>query len=258
MRVISLINEKGGIGKTTLAITLATGLATRGHRVVLVDADNQAHSTISLRIRPAPALYNLLINGASWEESLVFNPGENYGNPSEGQLFLLPSDESTRNIPTQMKSPLVIRDRFFELDDLVDVIVVDTSPSITALHTGLYFASHYIIYPTQCEYLSIAGLQRSLEHRAKAEVVGKERNIPTASVLAIVPNMFEGRESVQYQNLGWLKGKYGDDLVWPPIRKGTVWKQASQMRQPVFALDRSSKAAMEADRFVEAVERHLS
>src|SRR5262245_45926396 len=130
MRVISLINEKGGIGKTTLAITLATGLAARGHRVVLVDADNQAHSTISLRIRPAPALYNLLINSSSWEESLVFNPNENYGNLSEGQLFLLPSDESTRNIPAQMKSPLIIRDRFFELDDLVDVVIVDTSPSI--------------------------------------------------------------------------------------------------------------------------------
>lgn len=258
MRVISLVNEKGGIGKTTLAITLAAGLAARGHRIVLVDADNQAHSTISLRIRPAPALYNLLINGTSWEESLVFIPGENYENHGEGQLFVLPSDESTRNIPNQMKSPLVIRDRFFELDDLVDAIIVDTSPSITALHTGLYFASHYIIYPTQCEYLSIAGLQRSLEHRAKAEQVGKERNIPTASVLAIVPNMFEGRESVQYQNLGWLKGKYGDELVWPPIRKGTVWKQASQMRQPVFTLDRNSKAAMEASRFIEAVERYLA
>lgn len=258
MRIISLINEKGGIGKTTLAITLAAGLASRGHKVVLVDADNQAHSTISLRVRPAPAFYNLLINGTSWEESLVFIPNDNYGNPADGQLFLLPSDESTRNIPQQMKSPLIIRDRFFELDDLVDAIIVDTSPSITALHTGLYFASHHIIYPTQCEYLSIAGLQRSLEHRAQAERIGNERNLATASVLAIVPNMFDGRESVQYQNLGWLKGKYGDELVWPPIRKGTVWKQASQMRQPVFALDRHSKAAVEADRFVEAVERHLS
>ncbi len=259
MRVLSIINEKGGTGKTTLTTNLAAGLALRGHRVVLVDADNQAHATISLRIRPGPALYNLLINGATWEESLVFVPGDYYGNlDGQGQLFLLPSDESTRNVPAQMKSPLAIRDRFFELDDLVDAIIVDTSPSITALHTGLYFASHYIIYPTQCEYLSIAGLQRSLDHRAQAERIGKERDLPTASVLAIVPNMFEGRESVQYQNLGWLKGKYGDELVWPPIRKGTVWKQASQMRQPVFSIDSHSKAALEATQFIQAVERVLA
>jgi chromosome partitioning protein len=258
MRIVTFAAEKGGVGKTTLSTNLACGLALRGHRVVLVDADNQAHATISLRMRPAPGLYNLLINNASFEDTLAFVPNESYGNTGEGQLFLLPSDESTRKVPTEMKNPLIIRDRLFELDDLVDVIIVDTSPSITALHTGLYFASHYILYPTQCEYLSIAGLQRSLEHRAQAERIGKERNLTTASVLGIVPNMFEGRESVQYQNLGWLKGKYGDDLVWPPIRKGTVWKQASQMRQPVFAVDRSSKAALEADRFIEAVEKVLA
>ena len=70
MKTITLLNEKGGVGKTTLAIHIAAGLAIRGKRVVLVDADAQANSTSQLQIAEAPGIHDLLVREAEWNDVL--------------------------------------------------------------------------------------------------------------------------------------------------------------------------------------------
>ena len=72
MKTITILNEKGGVGKTTLAITVAAGLAARGHRVLLLDSDAQGHATISLRLRKYPGLYDLMVR---WDDLLEQHDG---------------------------------------------------------------------------------------------------------------------------------------------------------------------------------------
>ena len=82
MRVITLLNEKGGVGKTTLAIHIAAGLSLRGYTVVLVDADPQGNATTALGLAKEPAVHDLIVRNASWRDSLrtvhpdVYSPPE--------------------------------------------------------------------------------------------------------------------------------------------------------------------------------------
>jgi chromosome partitioning protein len=79
MHVITLLNEKGGVGKTTLATHIGAGLAVRGLRVIIIDADPQGHATVSLGMQRKPGLYDLLVRDASFTSVLQQVPHETYG-----------------------------------------------------------------------------------------------------------------------------------------------------------------------------------
>lgn len=102
MKVITLLNEKGGVGKTTLATHLAMGMAARGAKVLLVDGDPQGHATIRCGVKKSPGLYELLVRDAQWREVVVNVAPEKFGIPGEvlpaGRLWVLPSNVETRNI----------------------------------------------------------------------------------------------------------------------------------------------------------------
>lgn len=260
MKTLLMINEKGGVGKTTLAVNLATSLAAQGKRVMLVDGDAQGHSTIQLQQERSDGLARLLLQNAAFQSVVVRVPPSQYGGSEEGYLLLMPSDAATASIPEAIKArritSLLLAERLRELDSYLDYIVIDSSPTISELHAAFYLAADSVIYPTQCEFLSIEGLTRSIDHLRRAQQIAKERGMKCADVGAIVPNMFNGRELVQYQNLGWLQGTFGLRTVLTPIRLRTAWKQASQLRTPIQAFDGKSDASSEARTFVrEIVER---
>ncbi|NWF71270.1 MAG: AAA family ATPase [Chloroflexi bacterium] len=100
MITFSLINEKGGIGKTTLATHIAAGLAIRGYRVLLIDADPQGHATFSFGLEKRGGLFDLLVRDAAFKDVLLAPPLTAFApDPIRGRLFLLPSNVETRAIP---------------------------------------------------------------------------------------------------------------------------------------------------------------
>ena len=101
MKVITLLQEKGGVGKTTLAVHVAAGLAVRGARVLLVDADAQGTATSSLGLAPEPGLYNLMVRNMAFQDVVKLVQPEIYEPPndhSRGNLFMLPGNLETRLI----------------------------------------------------------------------------------------------------------------------------------------------------------------
>jgi chromosome partitioning protein len=260
MKALTLINEKGGVGKTTIAVHLAAGLAIRGYRVVLADADPQGHATVSLGLKKTPGLYDLLVRGAPFREVLRPVSHECYGVPGypvKGQLYVVPSNVETRSIPIQISDAFTVADRFHELDSLVDVVVFDTSPTPSLLHGSIYLATDAIVYPTKCEFLSFDGLVESFAHREMIQATRANWGLGKLEIMGIVPTMFRASTLVHQENLNKLRTKYGD-LVWPEISMRTSWAEASTVGQLVYRYAPDSGAARDAWNIVSRVEMELA
>ncbi|MBZ0300675.1 MAG: ParA family protein [Anaerolineae bacterium] len=256
MKVITLLNEKGGVGKTTLATHIAAGLAVKGHRVILVDSDPQGHATVVLGLPKEPGIYNLLVREAPFKETMRIIPPEQYGIPGEqvtGQLCIVPSNIETRNIANSISDAFAVSDRLSELESFFDFVIFDTSPTPSLLHGSIYLATDYIIYPTKCEYLSFDGLVESIKHREAAQAHRDKWNLGPIEVMGIVPTMYRNQTIEHSENLKELRAQFGS-LVWPPIHQRTIWAEAVTMRQPVFAIAPQTKAAVEALALVDRVQ----
>ena len=128
MHFITLLNEKGGVGKTTLSTHIAAGLAVLGYRVILADADPQGHASVSLGVKRGPGLYDLLVREASFRDVLVPVPPETYAPPNrkvDGQLYVISSNEETRAIPLMTSDGLIVLKRLNELGNAIDVVIFE-------------------------------------------------------------------------------------------------------------------------------------
>jgi chromosome partitioning protein len=264
MKVITFTNEKGGVGKTTMSVLLACRLAAEGFRILLVDGDSQGHASVALNQKRYDGLWALIAEGANPVDVCIHIPTYFYGGQEgEPNLWLLPSSTKTRDIGDFIKNTkncneLVLKQRLQLVADRFHYVIIDTSPSISSLHTAYYLASDYIIAPTECEKLPIQGLLRSVTHLQKSRQVFSEAGYDVAELIGIVPTKFYGREVVQHQNLGFLRGKLGDDLVMTPIRRLSDWSKASQVGEPIYVFAPNTSAARDGIRFVEEVKKRLN
>jgi chromosome partitioning protein len=254
MRVITLLNEKGGVGKTTSAVHIAAGLAIRGHRVLLVDGDPQGHATLALGVAPAPALHDLIVRQAEFRDALRVVPPENYApeGKSKGQFFIIPGDIETRVIPMLVNDVWRLRKRFSQLQNSIDFIVIDTAPTPSLFHSMIYMVTDFIIYPTKCERLSFDGLVKSLNHTEEANDARKP-HVPPIVQLGILPTMYRGKTVEHSENLKLLKETYPGKVL-TPMRDGIIWAEASSLNRTVFAVAPDSKAAENAWAMVTKVE----
>jgi chromosome partitioning protein len=260
MHVITLLNEKGGVGKTTLATHIGAGLAVCGLRVVIIDADPQGHATVSLGLQRKPGLYDLLVRQATFNSVLIQVPEENYrisNKKIKGGLYVIPSNEETRAIPMMTSDALIVLKRLQELEKIVDIVIVDTSPTPSLLHASIYMATNSILYPTECEYLSIDGLVQSLQHKDQLQPTRQHWGLNHIDIMGIVPMKYRESTVLHNRNLESMRKQFGEK-VWEPLALRTVWGEASLMRRPVFNFAPDSKAAAEMWDVVKRVEEAVS
>lgn len=258
MNIITCSNEKGGVGKTTLAITLAAGLAIRGQRVVIIDADPQGHTTLILHGHKEPGLYNLLVNGLGWgevERETHFDHWADRAQPS-GKLYVLPGDYQTINIAQQVSNVFEVGERLRELERIADAVVIDTSPTPSALNGMVQLITDCILFPTSCESLALDGLGESLYHRDQATVQRARYGYPVVRTLGIVPTLYRATTLEHRENLDDLRNQLGE-MVWPPMPLRTVWPEAARARLSIFAYQPDGEAASEGWELVDRVEEAL-
>lgn len=264
MKVVTLLNEKGGVGKTSLAIQIASGLAIRGKRVLVVDTDPQGHATVGLGHKKAPNLYQLLIypEDNSFDDMLRLVPPSIYapGEMSKGELYLLPTDLSARVIPQMTSDSQIIRNTFSQLEGHMDVIIFDTSPTPSLLHGSIYMATDSVIYPTECSFFSFDGLKASIGRRKEINSARSAEGLNEMKVAGIIPTKLrthnDGFVKAHETALNQLKEMFGD-AVWPGTTLMTVWEQAQQMRKTLFAFDPEGPATKQAWDIVSRVEDML-
>jgi chromosome partitioning protein len=254
MRIITLLNEKGGVGKTTLAVTLASGLAIRGARVVLVDADAQANATLALGQVDAPGLYDLLVREHSFDETLVRIPDANFADQeARGELLLIRSNVETKNIANSLPDAIIVQERLADLDGWADYVVIDTSPSPDLFHSAILIATDAVVFPCICEMGALVGLTKSHSRLKTASNFRASVGKPPIEALGIVPTFYRSSTVLHGINLGKLRDEWGD-LVWREVPQRVTWGEASQMQQSIFAYAPSSDAARDGWEIVDHVE----
>lgn len=248
MKTITVLNEKGGVGKTTVAITCAAGLAARGHRVLLIDADAQGHATRGLGLAKYPGLYDLVVRNADYGDVLKSVPPEVFG--GTGKLVVLGSNVETRNIASLISDAFAIADKLEPLAKVFDVCIVDTSPTPSLLHGAIYLATDAVLYPTLLEYWAFDGLAEAIVHQ---RVLQERRQVAVAGV---VPMRMRKSTLEHCENLAALQKQFGD-LVWEPVPERIIWAEAATAQKPVFVHAPDTEAASHAWELVDRLEEAI-
>jgi len=258
MQIITMMNEKGGVGKTTAAAHLAAGLANKDKNVLLIDADPQAHATLTTGMKAAPGLYDVLVRDAGWNDAIVRVPDEHYlTDKGEGNLYLVPANVEIRSIPLLINNAFKLDTRLQQLSNVVDVVIFDTPPTPSLLHASILFATDWILFPTMCEYLSFDGLVKSLAHKTETDKQREEMGADPIQTMDILPTMYRGGTLEHKDNLLTIREKYGDK-VWEPMTEAIVWGEATRAKRPVFLYAPGTTAAKQALAMVDRANDLLS
>lgn len=262
MYTITLLNEKGGVGKTSLANALASGLAVRGHRVLVADTDAQGHATLSFGVPKEAGLYNFLVRRDETAKCLKKVPKDVWlpeDKESQGEIFIIPSNFETRNIASSMGDGFYLANRIRSMADVFDFVIFDTSPTPSLLHTSIYMATDGIIYPTELEALSVDGLMESEARLSNANDYFVKRGIRSPiEPLGIVPNKTTMRLIEHGEYWKALVNEFGQDIMFKPISDRVKWKEAQTARKSIFAYAPDSDEAYIAERFVSEVMERMS
>jgi len=235
--IITVSNRKGGVAKTTTAVTLAHGLAIKGKRVLLVDIDPQGHVAPSLGLEREPGMFDLLMGNRTLayvvrraRENLWIVPGNQRTATAENALVY---EQRTVNA---LQTPLSNG-----LTGNLDYLIFDTPPGrVGTLQEFALFLSDLVLIPTSVDFLSERGIVDVVQEMAKLKAEKDWRG----SLLGILPTFYDKVTNESKTRLAGLQENFGE-LTLPPIHRATVLRECSGEGKTVFELARASRAAEE-------------
>jgi chromosome partitioning protein len=242
-KIISVANQKGGVGKTTTTVNTASAIAARGKRVLIVDIDPQGNSTLGLGLdkeEESDNVYNLLIDGVSAKSIIKNTAVENlYIMPSNIQLtgaeVELVSEEGREN---RLKNGLA------DIKDEYDYIFIDSPPSLGLLTLNSLVASDSVMIPMQCEFYALDGLSQLL---STISLVKDSLN-PELTIEGVVITMFDSRTSLSLQVVEEIKNKFKHKVYDTVIPRNVRLSEAPSFGQPIDVYDAGSKGSIAYDR----------
>lgn len=206
-KMIALVNQKGGVAKTTSAVNIAHGLALEGAHVLLADLDEQANVAASLGMDPSTALQQVLEKHVSLADAIV--PAR------EGLDVLLGEKESTKAAKRFVDSAQ-FRERYLRnifIHCRHDVVIFDCAPSGDILQIGAIFASDYMLVPTKLDFLSLKGVQDVCKEMIGIQQADEKTRVTLGG---IIPTIFDRITKETSYQLNELTNAYPDH-VWPVI-----------------------------------------
>ena len=263
-QIIAVTNRKGGVGKSTMATTLSAGLATRGARVGLVDTDSQGHAGLMLGMKDENGLFNAMIEKQPLEQVVRVVSTESYSTPdlpSVGALYLLPSSDRTFQIPHMLKQEeaFLFLETMEQMIDLykLDVVVIDTNPTLSMLDGSIFLAADAYLYVTECEMLAFDGVQSAITQMQRFGVQREKYLGRKSHILGIVPNKMRPKTRLHRHNIRMLAEAF-PGLVWSPITLGTIWSEATNAHELIYTYAPSGQEAEDAWKMVARTEEALA
>lgn len=241
-RVISLCNQKGGVGKTTTAISLAGALAELGRKVLVVDFDPQGALTAGLGAiaHDGPTIYNLLVPERSTDPTYVpLSTRDVIQATSIDNIHILPANIDLAAAEVQLVNEVarehVLADVLKPVLNDYDLILIDCQPSLGLLTVNALTASHGVLIPLACEFFALRGVALLLDTVDKV----KARLNPTLELDGILPTMYDPRTLHSVEVLELVKQNRPKDVLQTIIRRTVKFPDSTVAASPitVFAPD---------------------
>ena len=244
-RRIAVFNHKGGTGKTTTSVSLAAGLADRGHRVLLVDTDSQGNVAVSLGTSCERTLYHVLVMGLRTADAVQqVRPG----------LDLLPSNETLAAAELYLAGrhnrDRVLAQRMESSAAEYDYVVIDCSPSLSLMNQNALCFADSVLIPVACDYLSLVGVR---------QVIKTVKNVNTLlrhplQIWGVLPTFYDARANICNEALETLRNHFGKRCL-QPIRATTKLKEAPAQARTIFEHAPGAHGADDYKSLVDAVLR---
>ena len=264
-KIITVANQKGGVGKTTTVMNLGVALARVGHRVLLIDGDPQANLTSYLGVTPGEPPYESL--HTLDEVYLAKRPLDTFGKhlyitSTDAGVDLIPSDKALAGVDyylfTRADREGVLSRFFANIRHEYDFILIDTPPALNLLTINSLCASDYVLIPVQPEFFSLEGIVKIQE--AIRDV--QSRWNPQLSVIGILPTQLSKRRRLTQEVMQTLREELGDQVFTAHIAENSAIAESSGHAKSVIDYDRSSRGAQDyveaARELLERCARHAS
>ena len=242
-KIISVANQKGGVGKTTTTVNLSTILAKKGKKVLLIDADPQGNATSGLGIEKEVefSTYDILVNDTELKDAIQKTVIKN--------LILCPSNMSLAGAEVELVSMMSREQRLKEkletIKDNFDFIFIDCPPSLGLITLNSFTASDSVLIPVQCEYFALEGLGQLLN---TVNLVKKHLN-KNIMIEGALLTMYDIRTNLSNQVVKEVKKYFNDKVYKTVIPRNVRLSEAPSYGMPITEYDPKSKGAKAYTKF---------
>ncbi|WP_313339301.1 AAA family ATPase [Sedimentibacter sp.] len=237
-KVISIFNQKGGVGKTTTNVNLCAALALKGKKVLSIDIDPQGNSSSGFGVDKHNleyTVYDILIEDFDINKVILKTDIEN--------LDLIPANIQLAGAEIELTNTKyrekTLRESINLLDNTYDFIIIDCPPSLGLLSLNALTASDTVLIPIQCEYYSLEGVGQLID---TVKLVRKNLN-PKLEIEGVLLNMFDGRTNLSIQVVEEVKKYFKDKVYRTVIPRSVRLAEAPSFGQPIMLYDDKSKGS---------------
>lgn len=238
-KIIALANQKGGVGKTTTAINLASSLAVLEYKVLIVDADPQANSTsgIGFDVRNIEkSIYECIVDGIEPKEAILHSEIEGF-DILPSHIDLVGAEIEMLNLSNREQ---ILKKVLEHLSPDYDFILIDCSPSLGLITVNALTAANSIIIPVQCEYFALEGLGKLLN---TIKIIQNRLN-PELEIEGFLLTMYDSRLRLSNQVVSEVKKHFQDMVFETIIQRNTKLGEAPSYGKPAILYDAESAGAI--------------